>query len=304
MRTLKISEAAALLEVSPHTLRGWERRFGYPTPHRSAGGHRLYTYGEIVALRIALEQGLSISSAISRAREALSTDTHTLVAALTAFDLDRADSAMELALGLRSVERAVEEVLLPAIADIGDRCGNDSAQWAFAARWADGWLRRALRLAPPAVSRLAILVGDATCGALDPDALAIRAFELFCARSGARVMALPVSGVLRLADVVESLSPDAAVIAGGHSPDDAVALWVQRVRAVAGPVPMALYRRPVRASAATTKRVGTAADAPFGAHRHLLALIERHRVAGAAATQERVALTVLEDDHDRLDALG
>lgn len=304
MRTLKISEAAALLEVSPHTLRGWERRFGYPTPLRSAGGHRLYTYGEIVALRSALEHGLSISSAISRAREALSTDTHTLVAALTALDLDRADSAIELALGLRSVERAVEEVLLPAVAEVGERCGIDSAQWAFAARWADGWLRRALRLAPPAASRLAILVGDATRGELDPDALAIRAFELFCARSGARVMGLPVSGLLRLAHVVESLSPDAAVIAGGYASDDAVALWAHRVHTVAGPVPMALYRRPLRASAATTRRVGTVADAPFGAHRHLLTLIERHRLAGAAGTADRVALTVLEDDHERLDELG
>ena len=152
MRTLKTSEAAALLNVSPNTLRAWERRFGYPKPQRSAGRHRLYTHGEVAALRDALQQGLSISSAVSRAREALSTDTHTLVGALAGFELDRADSAMECALALRSVERSVEEVLLPSLDELGQRFGTDSAPWAFAARWADGWLRRAQRLAPPPVA--------------------------------------------------------------------------------------------------------------------------------------------------------
>ena len=152
MRTLKTSEAALLLNVSPNTLRAWERRFGYPKPQRSAGRHRLYTHGEVAALRDALQQGLSISSAVSRAREALSTDTHTLVGALAGFELDRADGAMECALALRSVERSVEEVLLPSLDELGARFGLDSAPWAFAARWADGWLRRAQRLAPPPVA--------------------------------------------------------------------------------------------------------------------------------------------------------
>ncbi|MBV9000834.1 MAG: MerR family DNA-binding transcriptional regulator, partial [Solirubrobacterales bacterium] len=35
MRYLKTSEAAALLNVSPNTLRAWERRFGFPKPQRS-----------------------------------------------------------------------------------------------------------------------------------------------------------------------------------------------------------------------------------------------------------------------------
>ena len=95
MRTLKTSEAAAVLNVSPNTLRAWERRFGYPKPQRTAGKHRLYTHGEVAALRDALQEGLSISSAISRARESLSSDTSTLIGALQAFELDRADAAMQ-----------------------------------------------------------------------------------------------------------------------------------------------------------------------------------------------------------------
>lgn len=290
MRTLKTSEAAALLNVSPNTLRAWERRFGYPKPQRSAGQHRQYTHGEVAALRDALQQGLSISSAVSRAREALSTDSHALVGALAGFELDRADSAMESALALRSVERAVEEVLLPSLDDLGERFGTDSAPWAFAARWADGWLRRAQRLAPPPVRPLAILVGDATRSELDPDALAVRAFELFCGRSGARVMALPVAGVSGLADVVASLSPDAVVIAGSHLADDDVALWAYRVRATAGALPAALFRSsqqtaPVRATGARMLP-----HQPFAAHRQVLALID-DRHAGFAGEAAAVPVT-------------
>ena len=198
MRTLKTSEAAAVLNVSPNTLRAWERRFGYPKPQRTAGKHRLYTHGEVAALRDALQEGLSISSAISRARESLSSDTSTLVGALQAFELDRADAAMEAALALRSVERSVEEVLLPSIREIGERHGFDSAPWAFAARWATDWLQRAQRLAPPPMRPAAVLVGDATRDDLDPDALALRALQLFSVRSGARVLVLPITGVAGL----------------------------------------------------------------------------------------------------------
>ncbi len=276
MRTLKTSEAASLLNVSPNTLRAWERRFGYPKPQRSAGRHRLYTHGEVSALRDALQQGLSISSAVSRAREALSTDTHTLVGALASFELDRADAAMESALALRSVERSVEEVLLRSIDELASRHGIESAPWAFAARWADGWLRRAQRLAPPPVRPLAVLVGDATRNELDPDALGVRAFELFCGRAGVRVMALPVAALGGLGEVVDALSPDGVVIAGGHVPDDDVARWAYRVRATAGALPMALYRRPQAGGAVRTTGARMLPDAPFGAHRQLLALIDSH----------------------------
>jgi MerR family transcriptional regulator, light-induced transcriptional regulator len=286
MRTLKTSEAATLLNVSPNTLRAWERRFGYPKPQRSAGRHRLYTHGEVAALRDALQQGLSISSAVSRAREALSTDTHTLVGALAGFELDRADGAMECALALRSVERAVEEVLLPSLDELGVRFGVDSAPWAFAAGWADGWLRRAQRLAPPPSRSLSILVGDATSDELDPDALGVRAFELFCGRAGARVMALPVGCVAGLGDVVASLAPDAVVIAGSHVCDDHVARWAYRVRAASGQLPTALFRRtPHAANVRGAAGARVLPDTPFGAQRQLLALVDdrREERGGAAA---------------------
>jgi DNA-binding transcriptional MerR regulator len=105
VRTLKTSEAAALLSVSPNTLREWERRFGYPKPLRSPGKHRHYTEAEITELREALSRGLSISSAVSVAREALKADSQTLLSALTSFAAEDADRAMEGSLALRSMER-------------------------------------------------------------------------------------------------------------------------------------------------------------------------------------------------------
>jgi hypothetical protein len=124
----------------------------------------------------------------------------------------------------------------------------------------------------------------------------VRAFELFCGRSGARVMALPVGGVSGLSDVVESLSPDAVVIAGSHLPDDDVALWAYRVRAAAGPLPMALYRRAQHGTKVRTTGTRILSETPFGAHRQLLALIDDRQ---ATRVQEVAALSVLEGDRER-----
>jgi DNA-binding transcriptional MerR regulator len=245
VRYLKTSEAASLLNVSPNTLRAWERRFGYPKPERSPGKHRLYTHGEIVALKDALQEGLSISSAISRAREGLSADADSLVGALTSFDRNRADLAMEAALALRSFERSIEEVLLPSVDELFRRHGRDSARWAVAAQWASDWLKRAQRLSPPPVRRTALLVGDASGGEVDPDAAAVRAFELFSVRGGAELLTLSVRATADLAEVLEVLSPDGVVLAGRAVSDDAVARWAYAVRSVTGPLPIALFRRDV-----------------------------------------------------------
>ena len=53
---------------------------------------------EVAALRDALQEGLSISSAISRAREGLAADANSLVGALASYERERADAAIEAAL--------------------------------------------------------------------------------------------------------------------------------------------------------------------------------------------------------------
>ena len=272
MRTLKTREAAAMLSVSPNTLRAWERRFNYPRPQRTAGQHRAYIHAEVVALRDALQAGLSISSAVSRAREALSGDTSVLVGSLTAYEVDRADAAMESTLALRPVERSVEEVLLPSMDESAARHGTDSAAWALAARWAEGWLRRAHRLAPPPTRPLTVLIGDATDDALDPEALAVRAFELFCARSGARIITLPVRRLADVGEVVTAFGPQAVVLAGDGVPDNEVARWAYQVRLATGPIPVVLFRR--GAQGETIRSAAALPEGPYDAHRQALAAAE------------------------------
>ena len=70
-------------------------------------------------------------SVLARAREGLAADSNSLVGALISYERERADGAIEAALALRSVERSVEEVLLPTLDEIARKHGTDSAAWAF-----------------------------------------------------------------------------------------------------------------------------------------------------------------------------
>ncbi len=279
MRYLKTSEAAALLNVSPNTLRAWERRFGFPKPARSQGKHRLFTHGEVAALRDALRDGLSISSAVSRAREGLATETNSLVGALLSYDGERADGAIESALALRSVERSVQEVLLPSLDEIAGRHGTESAAWAFAAHWGAGWLRRAQRLAPAPVRGVAIVVGDASRDELDQDVPHIRAFELLCVRAGVRVLSLSARGVAGIGDALAIHRPNMVVLAGDHLSDDAVARWAYAVRLSAGAMPVALYRRGDQRARLRSTGTNVLAQSAGEAHRQLLALMENEAAA-------------------------
>jgi DNA-binding transcriptional MerR regulator len=274
MRYLKTSEAATLLNVNANTLRAWESRFGFPKPQRSPGRHRMYVHGELAALREALQDGLSVASAVSRARESLAADSESLIVAFGYYDRERADVAIEAALGSRSVERTVEEVLLPALEQIIREHRVDSAAWAFAAPWGADWLRRATRLAPPPARRLSIFLSDASRDELDPDAPHIRALELFCVRAGVRMLSLSARGAVGIRDAFAMHRPDLVVLAGGHTPDDSVASWTRSVRLAAGPIPIALYRRGDHLTGMPTTGTTVLPSRASDAQQRLLELVE------------------------------
>ena len=273
MRTLKTSEAATLLNVSPNTLRSWERRFGYPRPKRSPGRHRLYVESDIAALRHALASGLSISSAISVARDGLRGGSDALIGALTSFDDTSADEAMESALGMRSLERSVEEVLLPSVDKLAARYGHDSALWAFSARWAGDWLRRAMRFAYPVAPTATLVIGDATRDECDPDAPYLRAFELTCVRSGQRPLCLPVRSTGSLGEVAGTLEPSGIVIAGAYAPNEDVARFAYAARSASGALPVALYRRPRKEGPGKRASVISLSNEPLAAHNELMSVM-------------------------------
>lgn len=267
MRYLKTSEAATLLNVTPGTLRAWESRFAFPTPHRSAGNQRMYLYAEVIALRETLRGGVSTASAVRWARETVATRDSSLSAALGGYDRGRADVAMETALGSHSLQRCVEGVLLPTLEQIARQRTVDSAAWAFAAQWGSDWLRRATRLATARSRSLSIVLGDASRDGLDPDAPHIRALELFSVRAGVGVMSLSVRGVAGLADALQARRPDLIVIAGGHVRAETVAAWAQSARVAAGTTPIALYRpggqlarMPTTGTSVLSARAGDAHD--------------------------------------------
>lgn len=70
MGDLPLDEAAAVLGVSPDTLRAWELRFGYPHSVAGTAEKPRYAHGEVMALHDSLEAGLSIAGAIDKARAA------------------------------------------------------------------------------------------------------------------------------------------------------------------------------------------------------------------------------------------
>jgi len=233
MSVLRTHAAAAMLGVSPNTLRSWERRFGYPMPRRTAGGHRQFELAEIEALRQALEETHNVSSAISIARERGTgpSSPARLCSALRRFDELEADRILEESLAVRSVERTVEEVLLPSVDGLATDDGESpSAQLGFALRWATGWLAAAKRVAPGATRPEGVLIFDAS-GPCDIDALHAQALELCLRRAGIRTLLLTAElDASRLAHVLQALSPRLVVLTGHRAWLDALARIAYQTR--------------------------------------------------------------------------
>jgi DNA-binding transcriptional MerR regulator len=58
--------------IKPDTLRAWQRRYGLPSPRRSAGGHRLYSQRDIDTIKwltARQQEGLSIKRAVEQWRQ-------------------------------------------------------------------------------------------------------------------------------------------------------------------------------------------------------------------------------------------
>jgi DNA-binding transcriptional MerR regulator len=234
MSVLRTHAAAAMLGVSPNTLRSWERRFGYPMPRRTAGGHRQFDLGEIEALRQAFEETHNVSSAISIARERGSgpSSPARLRSALRRFDELEADRILEESLAVRSVERTVEEVLLPSLDGLGadEAAASPSAELGFGLRWATGWLAAAKRVAPASTRPEGVLIFDAS-GPGDIDALHAQALELCLRRAGIRTLLLTAElDASRLAHVLQALSPRLVVLTGQRAWLDALARIAYQTR--------------------------------------------------------------------------
>jgi hypothetical protein len=260
--TIRTNAAAAMLGVSPNTLRSWERRFSYPSPRRSEGGHRQFELAEIETLKQAFEQTQNISSAISIARErgAGLGSPGGLRGAFEAFDAERADRLLEESLAVRSVERTVGATLLSAVASLQDESAQRgvSPEYGFAWRYTTGWLAAALRVAPAATRVQGVVIFDASC-APQIDALYIQALELFLRRAGLRVLTLPFElHAARLASALTALRAGAAVLSGSNATLEQLGRLVYAVRQAGGQLEIMDFRGALPdTGASTVTRLGS-----------------------------------------------
>lgn len=277
MSAVRTNAAAAMIGVSPSTLRSWERRFGFPQPRRSEGGHRQFDLGEIEALRAAFEETQNVSSAISIARER-GTGPATpsrLRSALQRFDAAEADRVVEESLAVRSVERTVDEVLIPAVEALDDGTQPQPPEYNVAWRWATGWLAAQQRVAPPAFRPEAVLVFDAS-RAPDVDALYAQALELGLRRAGLRTLTVTLDlDPGRITRAMLAVEPRAVVLTGTRASLDALGRLVYAARRAGGDVRVYDFRGALGATGAST--VPRLAGRPLAARDELAADLQRPR---------------------------
>jgi MerR family transcriptional regulator, light-induced transcriptional regulator len=262
-----------MLGVSPNTLRSWERRYSFPRPRRSPGGHRQYELAEIESLRSTLAETHNVSSAIALARqrgEGPSSGSR-LAAAFAAFDEEKANGLLEESLALRSIERTIEEVLLEAVVAHADEAAT-TPEYEFAWRYATGWLSALKRVSPPATRPAGVLVLDASAPP-SLDALHAQALELMLRRAGIRTLCMSAAiKPTRLARALPALDPGAVVLAGRGLSLDALGRLVYSVRVVARRAVVYDFRNAVPDSGASTvRRLGRT---PLGARDVLLSRMD------------------------------
>jgi MerR family transcriptional regulator, light-induced transcriptional regulator len=243
MSGIRINAAAEMLGVSTSTLRSWERRLGYPSPRRTPGNHRLYELDEVEALREALRETHNISSAVEVARQRGRgpASPARLVTDFDRFDEAGADRQLEESLAVRSVERTISEMLLPAL-ELAERRTNGAAELEYACRWATGWLHRARRLAPAATRGEGVLLLDSG-SPLGIESVHVQALELFLRRAGLRVLLLS-AGLAegRFRSALRALEPSAVVICGSEARLDVLGDPLRTLRNAETPAQLYGYR--------------------------------------------------------------
>jgi len=155
-----IAEVEERTGLSSALLRQWERRYGFPRPERSPGGHRLYSETDLEALRHIkqwIAEGVAPAQAVKRYLEGLIQEgprppealSRELEEALLRADTESAERVLSEAYKLHPIEKVVMEVISPCLRRIGDgwHMGRVStAQEHFASTYLRGSLQGLLNL--------------------------------------------------------------------------------------------------------------------------------------------------------------
>jgi DNA-binding transcriptional MerR regulator len=128
---LRIGDVSERTGLEPSRLRQWERRYGFPDPHRTEGGHRLYSTEDVEDLRRVkrwIEEGILTSKAVERVaasrddgKPALDEHVEDLVDTLLRGDIDAAGRVLDRAHARHTLPTVVGDVIAPTLWKVGER---------------------------------------------------------------------------------------------------------------------------------------------------------------------------------------
>ncbi|HEV2757218.1 MAG TPA: MerR family transcriptional regulator [Actinomycetota bacterium] len=124
---LRLGDVSDATGVPATTIRAWEARYGWPQPARTAGKHRRYSRDDLrrlIALRNEIARGRNAGEAVAMLRSIADRRAHryvdAIVAGAVALDPARVRTALLEAERDLGVMRAVEDVAVIALREIGD----------------------------------------------------------------------------------------------------------------------------------------------------------------------------------------
>ena len=187
---LTIEQVSRMLGVPVPTIRSWERRHQVPVVDRTPGGHRRYSSEQLDALRRMRDlvaQGLRPVDAAARVKVEDATSPDSLIEALLQasqqFEPDTIGEILDAAQQALGLGRTVDDVLLPALRQIGQRWQSGEADVShehLATNAVRGWLSKINQTRPPRQFRPIVLC----CGPRDDHTLGLEALGALLAERG------------------------------------------------------------------------------------------------------------------------
>ena len=217
---LTATEVARLVGVPATTIRSWERRYGWPRPARTIGGHRRYSsvaIDQVRALRDEIAKGRSAQQAVTLLRREAARRREAEVGRLVqgALDIDQALVRQALAEveSVMTPEEAIERVVLPALREIGVRWEKGACDVAgehVATGQIRQWLGRLLdAVRPPGAAPTVVL----STGPADFHSANLEAFAVLLGLRGCNPLVLgALTPVASLVEAVRSLSAEGTVV--------------------------------------------------------------------------------------------
>lgn len=237
----RIHVVAEMTGVPEPTLRAWERRYGLPSPERTATGYRLYSLREVEqvrAMRAACDGGMSAAEAARWVRSggdepvappdgSLDPDAFTrararIVEAIERLDDEALEQHLRQVMYLGSATAILDEVFVPVLHDIGQGWAEGKLSIAhehFASHRIATVLRDLVRLSSAARSSTTVLLASF---ADDDHELGLLGLAVHVGTWGLRPVVLGARtppGALR--NAVESIHPAVVGLSLTIAPDPA-----------------------------------------------------------------------------------